>query len=65
VKPKNRSLNTAGEDIEKEPPKPVPRETSVLDLTLQGYKVAGKGMVKGFMVVRDSFKWLKDKSKTE
>ena len=62
---KNRSLNKAGEDIDKDPEKSVPRETSMLDLTLQGYKVAGKGMVKGFMVIRKGFKWLTDKNETE
>lgn len=63
--PKNRSLNKAEEeeDIEKQAPKPAPKDMNLLDMTLQGYKVAGKGFVKGLMVIGKEVKWLKDKTK--
>ena len=67
MRPKNRSLNTAEEEEVEEiqPEKPAPKDTNLLDLSLQGYKVAGKGFVKGLMVIGNGIKWIRDKSKTE
>jgi hypothetical protein len=66
VRPKNRSLNTAEESVEEiKTEKPAPKDTNLLDLSLQGYKVVGKGFVKGMMVIGNTIKWMKDKNKTE